>query len=154
MAALTFEEQNSLLTGTVKPVNVDIRSYIYIASKEYALIFKSTHKTFATVDQNNDPINQLASRYLSSMLSLSGQILKSRLISQRPVTDIMFESVVGYLGIVNTIKIGGQDIDFTLNQILEASAEQWEGFLVDLMPRLFEILADIDNSQKAEYDSL
>ena len=135
---LSPTEQLKLMSGELSTPDADLQSLVLQIGAIKAHEFYSSYMLFPTVDVNDEPINELASSYLSKMLSTCDSIItgKGNIIA---LTRAM------------VVLIGGA---VTLAQIEAATQAQWETFLDSKMIEAIELFSRVRQGERTAYNSL
>ena len=130
--ALTATEQLSLMSGELAPPDTDLQSLILQIAAINAEEFYVGYKEF------DGETNPLAENYLNKMLSTCDQVITGKgniLALTRSMVVLIGKAV-------------------TLNQITNATQEQWETFLDGKMIDAFELFSRVRKTEKTAYDAL
>lgn len=150
---LGFREANKIPQSMGNEI-ANLSEYIIIGAKKYAAQFQQTHKNIDAVDLQGENVNAEANAYLNKILRVCRSVLRFEEDRRTEIKESFLNIILAYLGTIDQIKIGGNNVTFTAAQIDGATAVQWEEFLDDIMPRVFEVLAITTANEKAEYNLL
>lgn len=142
---LNLKEQLEVQRGDLKPNSVEDKliEITHVSGINFARDFAVTYKVFPT-DDGGDPaqsINTLASAYLSKMLSATNRMITAD------------SSAIQSLNNVMASLIANENVA-TESVILNATLEQWEGFVNNNIHTAFELFAQVRQEEKTEYDAL
>ena len=142
---MTPNEQIEVITGEYNPNGGGPNPIqpIQTAAQEavqYGVGFLLNQKVFPTEDGNGDPINQLASSYVTKMRTNIQTVFAYRAETQQKLIRL-------YMATLSAIGI-------TWAQFQAYSEVQWQAALVNVSPQVMEDAANITPQEKAAYDAL
>lgn len=148
--ALSLEEQLLVQRGELKPNDVDdqLIELVHASAINFAINFNVSYKQFDTVDDQGEPTNQAAKRYLDKMLSVCQKAIRDDSDARQSLMIVM-ASIIS-----NVEELGGNPIDVTPGLIEAATSEQWEAFINMSIQQAFELFANVRIDEKAEYGAI
>ncbi len=132
--SLTTTEQISILNGTeAPPSGYGLRALVKQTSVEYAKTLLGSYKLF---DGGASPLAKL---YLQRLLNVVDEVSDVREGTFQALEAVLV-SLYGETGSIGAVQAADDD--------------GWEGFLNNNIARAFEIVSDVRQDEKTEYDAL
>jgi len=135
-------EQQQLRENQIKPPDIDLRVLMEISLSNYMAGFRETLKQIPSKDANSDPINENAIQYRSKIINQISIIFNSDRAEFAKYLDKFIRAFIGFV----------QDVPY--ESIENATQAQWETFVENTIPKIFEEFAGTTSEGKAEYDNL